>query len=230
MAVPATFKDIQDTVMKKMKLVNATDRTWIKDQINIAYADLAMESEYFETAAQITLTAGASAYTLPSAVARIDSVTIKPVGQSSYGVELQEVGLSQLQDLRYTGATTGAGSSSTHYCLVGAQQLELWPAPVAADTLRMYYVYLPMFLNADGDVPAFPEPYGSKALEYYTLAEVADFLDDGKENNYRQLALYWIRKLRQHKNRIANKGGVWQLPIANAWPRFPVNNDVDIRG
>lgn len=229
MSFPATFQDIQASVIKKLRLSTANDTAAVKDWINAAYADAAMETEYFQTAAQITLTANSSVYTLPAAIGRMKSLTIRPAGGTAYGRELEEVNLSRLQELRYTGAVVASGDSATRYALVGAQQLELWPVPQSADILRVYYVYLPTPLSANGDFPVFPEPYGSKVLEYGALAEAAEFLEDPGENNFRQMSLYWQRKLRQHKNRIASGGATWQLQIKNQRRRPTLSNDIDVR-
>lgn len=201
MAFPSTYLNLQDKILRRLRLDPTADRATVKDVLNVIYAQVCVETEALQAAATMTATAGASTYLLPLQVLRIKEMTAAAVA-GSYGPPLQQVSLDEILSLRQSAQVAAANSgASSRYALIGMNQLELWPTPTQADTLLLYYVYLPVALNADTDIPGLQEPYATQILFYGALSELADDMSDPAEINYRQLYDMWMAKFRGHLNR-----------------------------
>lgn len=213
MAFPGTYLSIRNAVIAKLRLDATNDVTKVNDWIQQAYADVAQETRCFQQSATSTLTSGTATYTLSSSVVHIEFLTVTPVG-STPGDPLQEVGLYEIRRLRRLNNV--ASGPSTHYSLSGLNQLDLWPTPSGADTLTTDYSHLPTALSADGDVPAIPEPFGSKLLEYGACTQAAEFKKDLLMlSDFQQSYQGWIRAFQRYLNRRQG-----------AYPRsFPVFGD-----
>lgn len=231
MAYPSTFLDLQNAVINKLRLDATNDLSKVKDWINQVYAQVCVETEALTTSGTITLAAGTATYSLASSLPlclRIKEMYVTPVGQAQWA-PLNEIPLNRLLRMRQSsGGTATANGSVTHYCLVGMDDLEVFPTPSAADTLTVYYVKLPTALSANGDVPVLQEPYASKVLEYGALAEGADFRSDPSEYEYRQLFETWMGKFRSHLTRRHGNLPA-HLEIVGAYGYVPHDPSTDIR-
>lgn len=176
----------------------------------------------------MTLTANGAIYTLPTAVSRIKYVACKRSGNSEYDAPLEQLTVDQLLDRRRSsGGVSADRSTPTHYALVGLNQFELWPAPAAADTLLMYYVYQPTALSADSDVPVLQEPWNSKLLFYGALVEASDDIDVPKADRYIQLYDRWLGDFNTHL--IKREGfRVRQMELIGAQPFRPHDPSTDL--
>jgi len=229
MAFPSTFSDLQNAIINKLRLDPTNDLQKAKDWINQVYAQVCVETEANITFATMTLTSGSASYTLPSGVIRIKEMYVTPVaGQQSQPI--QQTTLDYILRRRQSGGGTAVATGSvTHYALLGINDLEVYPTPAAADVLTIYYAALPTALSGSSDVPILSEPYASKLLEYGALAEGADFKDDPKEVEYRQMYDLWMRKYQAHLNR--KKGGQpGQMNIWNDANYPPHDPSTDVRG
>jgi hypothetical protein len=228
MAFPATYKSIQDSVINKLRLDDTADRPKVKDWINQIYADACVETEALQKGDTMAVTPNTGSYTLPAAIIRMLQMTMASASApTSYGAPLEQVTLEEILALRESAqvAVTNNGTPAK-YAVVGIQEIELWPTPTAADTLLMYYSYLPTALSADGDTLVLPEPFGSKLIEYGTLAEAADYIGDADQDRYRALYENWLAKLRTHLNRRRGRG-TGQFRIIGA-PLVSVGRDIDL--
>jgi hypothetical protein len=171
----STFVDIQNDVADKAKLLLADDGTNIKAWINAAYADVASATRCFQQTAGAAMTAGVGSYTLDPTILHIELVTVTQTGGDTW-FPLKECELDEILNLRALNAN--ATGPSTRYCLVGLNQLEVWPAPTNADTMTFWYSYLPAQLVNDSDVPLLPEPHCSNLLGYGALVQAAEFKRD----------------------------------------------------
>lgn len=149
----------------------------------------------------MTLTAGTASYTFPSAVHQIHGMSVTTTSGVLYP-PLEKVDIETIMQYRKAagGASTVTGTVE-YYALLGFQDFEVYPTPQAADTITIYYSGLPTALSANTDVPVFPEPYASKCLEYWALAEAADWKSDPTETEYRALAEEWKGRFRAFLNR-----------------------------
>lgn len=226
MAYPATFLSLQDSVINKLRMDTA-DRSKVRDWINQVYADACVETEVLQKGDTMAVTPNVGSYTLPSQVIRMIEIAMASAASpTSYGPPLEQVSLDQIIGLRQSSqvASTNNGTPSK-YAVVGIQEIELWPTPTSADSLLMYYSYLPTALSADADTPVLPEPFGSKLLEYGALAEAADFVGDPDQDRYRALYENWLAKLRVHLNRRRG-AGAGQLRVMGA-PLVTLGRDID---
>jgi hypothetical protein len=202
MAFPSTYQNLQDKVIRRLRLDPTADRATVQDILNVIYAQICVETEALQAAATMVVSAGASTYLLPVQVLRIKEMTSAAAGGTAYGPPLVQASLDEILNLRQSGQSTPTNAgAATRYALIGMNQLELWPTPSNADTLLLYYVYLPTPLSGPGDTPLLQEPYATQILFYGALAELADDMSDPAEGDYRQLYDMWMAKFRVHLNR-----------------------------
>lgn len=208
MSYPADFQTLQSEVIKKLRLDATNDLTNVKDALNEAYTEAAVETEALQTSATMQLTANTSTYTLPAAVSRIRYITGASVSSpTSYGPPLDATDLDEIIGLRQTAAYAATNSGlATKYALLGLSQFEVWPTPSANDWLLIYYVYLPTPLSANGDLPAFQEPYASGILKSGACYKCAPIVKDPDLMLYRDENEQWKSKLKAHMNRHVGAG------------------------
>lgn len=207
-AYPSTFLDIQNAVTVKARL-NTADLAKVRDWINQVYAHVCVEVEARVTSATFTLAGGTSTYDLSTFapnVSRLKEIAIQPVG-SFYGPPLKPVSLEQILEWRQTSAAVAnTNGTSTHYALLGLNDLELYPTPATADTILIYYVALPVALSANGDIPILGEPYASRVLEYGALVQAGEFKGDPMTMEWQQSYENWLQRFRGHLNRRRGTG------------------------
>lgn len=221
--------DLQNEVIRSVRLDATADLQKTKDWLNQVYADLVVEDEARLIDGTGTLTGGSSTYTLPAEVLRIREIRVTVSGTSNYGTPLAEARLDWILTARANGGDA-TGGDPAYYCLDGYTKLELYPTPASAQTILIDYVGLPTALSNDGDVPILQEPYGSMALKYGAMAEAANFLfgsADPSTQNYRTLYDTWRGKYRSHLRR---RGGAHtkQIPVAGMTSSPPHDNSADV--
>lgn len=137
------------------RYTDTSDTTTAKAHVNDAYRELVRIGKAKITTVSKTLVAGTGSYTLSgsfslSDVLEILYITYIPTGSTNLAAPLQPVGYEEI--LRYRiSSTTGYVRC---YALVGVDNIELYPAPDAADSISIVYVSAPTALSADGDVPS----------------------------------------------------------------------------
>jgi len=225
MAFPSTFADIQQAVIEKATLDPVLDLPKVKDWVNQAYFQAAVETEAISTTSTMALTAGSASYLLPAGVARIRQMALKPAGSTQFNAPLILTTLDEILQRRQSGLDAQtAGPYTTHYTVVGINGLELWPTPAAADVITIYYVSYPTVLAANGDVPVFEEPYASKIIEFGALAEAGDFKGDPATAQWAADYSDWMNRYRQHLQRkrgvIPGQFHQWGEPAPAAWGAY----------
>ena len=201
MAYPSTFLDIQNKVIKLVRLDSTADLSDVKDWINETYFDACVNTEANAQVGTMTTTANVSSYTLPTGVSRIKQMYVTPVG----AIQSAPMELTTLHDiLRKRRSSGGAilGGYITHYALVGMNDFEVYPTPASSqDTLTIYYIATPTALSADGDSPIIEEPFASRLLIYGAAAKAAEWRGDPSGSDYDQKYLMWQQKYRAHLTR-----------------------------
>lgn len=216
-------------MINKLRLNDTQHRPYVKDWINQVYADVCVETEALQQSATMNLTANVASYTLPTQILRFKFVAGAPsTSPTGYGPPLKSVSIDEILNLRQTGqVNTASGGTVTMYSLVGMNQLEVFPTPTAADVLLVYYVYLPVALAADADVPVLQEPFAGKLLEAGATFEGAVFLKDPDIGFYRDEYQAKLRRFRAHLNR-RQSGEVQQIQVAGNTPRIVLDRSADV--
>lgn len=173
MAFPKTFADLQQAVVDKGRLDPTQDSQKIKDGLNAAYSQVALESKFFEGAVVgSALVGGAVNQTLPVSLIELEDVTCLAQGIQP---RLRQVEWETLLDLR--GAlVVGAGPPQVYSLRMNS--IEFYPAANGGEVLTYFGSKQPdTYLSADGDVPLIPEPF-SILLEYGALIHMGEFKAD----------------------------------------------------
>lgn len=227
MAFPTTFATIQSTVFAKLRWQNnAANLAMLKDFINQRYAEVVTRTEALQTKGTMTLTVGEPSYTLDSDVIRIKMIRGRAASSSDWGGALEEVGLDELLDRRRTVPYQSSDGTVSAYALAGLNRLELHATPTTADTLEVWYSYLPTALSADGDVPVLQEPY-VKLLELGASYDVALIQKDPDALLYREDFERGLAEFRRHLSRRGG-GPVQQLRVSYDGLRVPVHPSADL--
>jgi len=197
---PATFQTIYGRVIDKVRLdpTSSADITRVKDWINQAYMQVAVETRYFQTSGTATLTAGQASYSLDPNLLTVTLITVTQSGGTAW-YPLKEAQLDEI--LSFQAVSTGTGPAR-RYCVDPANTLILWPTPAAADTITFYYSYLPTPLSANGDTPQMPEPFASNVLEFGAAIKAAEFKRDLMMlGDFQQQYATWLAGFQRFANR-----------------------------
>jgi hypothetical protein len=189
-------------VINKARLDPVNDLQKTKDWINRAYYDVVVETESIVNFATMALTANSFSYTLPAGVARIQTMFVVPAGQTATVAQQPPMRRTTLEDIerrRQLGQlVANSGTYSTHFCLRGATDFEVWPTPNAADVITIYYSAFPTALANNTDVPVLDEPYASNLLEYGALLHAGDFQGDPATDEWQANFDTWMGKYMAH--------------------------------
>ncbi len=224
MAYPTTFLDIQDAVLAKVRMADSTaTRNLVKDWINQSYAQVCMETQALQEAGDALLTANSPTYTLPSHIIELKDVLIREAGATAFSSPLRKATLDEVLNWRQGNPSGGTVQA---YALIGLNQLELYPPPSTAGTIRFYYSYLPTALSADADVPVLQEPWASTILTYGALAHAAEMQADPLGPTWTASYQDWKMRFRVHVNR---RGGMLDyFPVQPGSP-IPHSTSADVR-
>ncbi len=176
----------------------------------------------------MTLTAGTATYTLDPSLVRIKEMFATP--QNSVQLApMTPVSLEQiLQWSTGSGLTQALVGGTTHYALLGLNDLYVFPTPASADVLTVFYVKNPTPLAAASDLPVLPEPYATNALLSGALYQACLFLKDPDAMTYKQDFEKSKMDLRTHLRRKTGAGTV-AFRILNNTNWVPHDPSVDIR-
>lgn len=197
MAYPSTFGDITDQVIANVRLDAEADLQRTKDWINQVYAEVCVDTESSQDFDTMTMTAGTKTYTLDNAIVRIKQMYVTPSGQQG-SRPLVPTSIEQI--LEWSAETVPSGES-THYALLGNDQIQFYPTPTGADTITLYYVKVPTELVAVDDVPSLQEPYATDCLVWGASFRAATFLKDPDAVLFKQLYDAALGKFRGHLRR-----------------------------
>ena len=158
---------------------------------NDAVIDLLRRTHCYIAPATLTMTAGTSDYRLDSSVLAIEDMYLT---SASTNYRVKRVTTTELLDMRMYSTST---SLVQKYALNGVDMVMVYPAPLQADTLTIYYVPKPTALANPTDDPStaslggIPTEY-HYGLELYMMWKAGDAFDDEGSSNgesYRRLYL-----------------------------------------
>ena len=144
---------------------------------NDAVVDMLRRTHCYIVCGTITLTANVADYRLPSSIIAIDDVYMTSSG-ANFRVRRQTT--TDLINMRLYQTTT---SPVQMYALNGVDMLMVFPTPIQADTLTVYYVPKPTALASPTDDPStstlggIPTEY-HYGLELYMMWKAGDAFDD----------------------------------------------------
>ena len=199
MSYPATYSDIKTAVINKARLDSTADAAKVGQWVNEAYTQVCAETRCLQQAATATVTANTASYTLDASILHIELIVCTQPGGTAW-FPLAEAQLDEI--LNFRAVSPNSSGPPRRYCLVGMNQIELWPTPTEADTLTFYYSYTPAALSANTDIPLIPEPYASKLLEFGALVQAAEFKRDLMMlGDFQQQYATWLAAFQRYVNR-----------------------------
>jgi hypothetical protein len=214
----ATLAQYRSRVAAKLGLdttAGGADEVLTDGWVNEGITDFLLQTSCKVTSATMNLAAGTADYTLDTGILLVKDLYLSS-GGSTYG--LTEVTVPQMIELRRSTSTTN--SPSLYYAVAGGNLFMVYPTPSAADVITLYYVPRPVTLSTAGASPDEIPVEFHKAVEFYALAEGADYDDDqtsAQGQRYRELYDMWVFKARKSLNR---KGNV-RLPKIMVGPAYP---------
>ena len=206
-----TLAQYRTAVSGKIGLDNsvAGDQTAIDLWVNEGVTDVILRSKCQMAAATITLTAGTPDYTMDTAILAIYAAYVN-TGGIPYWLEFTSV--DEILAMRRT--TTANVSPAQFYAVGGSNLFLIYPTPASSsDSVTIYYTARPSTLSLSSDSPSTIPSEFHKAVEYYALAQAADYSDDNTSQGgavYMQQYELWLRRV---KKWVAFKGS-HRLPKA----------------
>lgn len=159
----------------------------------------------------MALTAGTGDYTLSTSIMQIKAVYLT-ASLTTY--QLTQMTVQELLRLRMGTTATGLVS---RFAVSGSDLLLVWATPEAADSLTVYYVPRPVTLSAGSDTPSEIPAEFHKAIEFYALAEAADYDDDQSSSQGQRYRDRYLEEVRRYRRNVTLKAG--RMPAARVNPR-----------
>ena len=191
-------------ICDKLGLNTTDDSAKIDRWLNQGYDDFVRRTRCVVNKATMSLTSGVSDYTLDTAILSIVTVTITN-GTSTWNLE--PASLEEILNLRTSALATS--QPVRFYAQMGYNSIAVWPTPGTGSSMTVYYVPRPTSLSATADAPTLIPYEFHKALEFYALAEGADYDNVEKPpggsnyyfGRYLELVRECIRGKHAHGNR-----------------------------
>lgn len=197
----ATLAQFRFRVNRKLGLDSTAagdDETLIDSWVNEAYEQILIRTRCKISSADISLTTDEPDYELSTSIMRIVRANIS--GETRL---LEYLNADELARMRLGASTSG---TPTRYTVEGGNLLRLYPTPDSALTLQIDYVPRPSALTSSSDVPSSVPTEFHKLIEWYALAEGADYDDDGSSGMGELYRAKYEQGIAEMKKLIAQKG------------------------
>lgn len=221
------IQDMRSRVAAAIGLDNtdgSTEQGLIDAWTNEACREFLERTKVFVEHATITLIPNISDYELPGSVLVLNTLEVTSALDGQV-VPLEPIPIEELLwRRRYPGAVP-----VRYYAMQGTNLLSLYPTPVSADKLDIYYVPYPAVLQTDDDtsdagIPIVFDPI----LEYWVKWRAGEYNDDGSSQNgqiYLQLFEAEIKKARGRIRRMQGRRRPAAIPGRRSrrryYPAFP---------
>lgn len=172
-----TLNNLRSRVTARLGLdatSSGSEATLVDGYLNDAYEDFLVRSGCWITRSTMTTTSGSADYDLDQDIAQLVELSIL----DSDGDTSLPARVSARDILELRRSSSDQDSPSRRFAVQGHNLLMLWPTPTGSDTITIYYVPRPTTLSASSDTPSLIPPQYHRALEFYALAEMADYDDD----------------------------------------------------
>jgi hypothetical protein len=200
-----TLTQFWTRVSAKLGLDNSSngDRDLITSWVNEGYEDFIRRTHCKVAWDSVALTADTTRYSLPTNVLAILDL-YSTSGSQNY--TLERTTLPEIQKMLQVSPSVAG--PVRFYATDGFTYLHVYPAPASGDTLTVTYVPKPTALSASSDVPSDVPTQFHRALEYFALAEGAEYDNHGPS----QFGAYWralyekaVLEARGDANRIGGR-------------------------
>ncbi len=213
-----TLAQYRTAVSSKVGLDNSTvgDQGLIDGWVNEGVLDLLMRTGCRVRTANMTLTPTIPNYSLDAQILKIIDIEVTSSGIASW---MEQATIEDINALRRSSAAFT--SPAQYFAVLGSDMIAVYPTPLTADELTIYYVPRPVTLSASSDSPDEIPAEFQKAIEYYALSEAADMSDDqGTQMGMLYLNKYeqWIKRIK----RWVNMKGHHRMPNATVRGASPV--------
>lgn len=226
-----TLADLRLRVSSKIGLNNTAgsdEQLLIDSWVNEGILDMVIRGKMLAANTTFVLTPGTGDYSLASISTSIIGIT-EITGQSSGVIRvLERVDVEELLRMRIASV---AATITRFYALQGNDTLMVFPTPqVSGDSLIIYYVSRPTLLATGTDTLPIPDEY-HKAVEYYALAQAADYDNDAASQGGMKYLQFYEQELRKFKKAMWLKGGRKLARVIGGEqmrPVIPPRNDIDL--
>src|SRR5215475_8308644 len=227
MGFPATFQDMQNSVVDKARLDADFDTGRVKDWLNAAYQTAVIETGFLQTVEDsVALQETATSIPVPSAIHKIEYIAPTGVDGTRWGPMLAVTMQSLIRSRAWQGGQVSTGAPSRYALRLGPNPtIEFWPNALGGEVLHFYGWGIPAPMSAPTEEPLIPEPY-RRVIEYGALVHAAEFQKDilliqQFQGDYQD----WLNRFRKWKNSFAtSQPGQFEVMFERPWPR---RNDVD---
>jgi len=210
----ATLTTLRNVVARKMGMDNtasSNDQTLLDEWANQGVIDVLLRTHCFVHCYDLTLTANAWKYDLPTT-----PLAIKEITRPSASGRCIQVTPGEIFERRRTNAASSNYSDVTDllYAVYGENLLLLYPTPTAADTLEVFEVPRPANDLATGSDSPAATAYGGvppelhKGIEMYMLWQAGEYQEDPRSQagqSYHSQYEDWIRRVARPA--VNHKGG-----------------------
>lgn len=207
----ATLSELRTRVSAKLGLDNTAsgDQPLIDGWLNEGVREVLLDTHCYVAKATMNLSANVGDYDLPTTILAIHDIYVTSGGEDGM---FERVSADEILRRRRADAAVAATGTTRYYAVNGANMLMVYPTPAAADTITIYYVPRPTELSSSAHDPS-STTYGGvpveyhKAIEFYALAEGADYDDDSSSAQGERYRALYERQILKTKRRIRNRGG-----------------------
>lgn len=220
----ADLSDFRLRISAKLGLNNdpAFDQPLLDSWVNEAVSEVLTRSRVNVSVATVTFTPGSYDYILPTQILALDEVYVTDVTSSLF-YRMNRVSPQEI--LNYRIGTQFQGAPPVRfYALSGTSLLMVYPTPLQADTLTLYYVPRPATLAASGDTPSDIPVEWHKCIEYYGLWQGGQYVNDSPSQNGAAFEAMYEAELAKLKRAALHRGGRRLSPavVGRSAQRFPI--------
>ena len=199
------------------------DQTLIDSWLNEAYEDIVLKTHCKQRRATMALTSGTYDYTLPTQAMAILEVqnTASSIDYGMVRVDLEEM-------MRMRRAT---GTPPAYFYYSEGDLITVYPTPGSGETMTVYYVPRPTALSASSDAPTdIPGEY-HKLLEWYALAEGAEYDNHQPSSFGLTWRTFYENGLREMRRLLKMRGGTRIAPAQVRAKRVVIHDrSQDVQG
>lgn len=183
----------------------------VLDWINDGAGEIARRIQQPQATATTPIVVGQTAYSVATFAA--DVLRLRKVLLD--GSVLEPISMEDADTLLPDRERAGQSGSTPRYFWLWADAINVWPAPSAAGTLKLFYVKRPALVAGDGDVPGVPLHMHPDLVDYV----VAQALESAGEGAAAE------RKMARFEQLSRESAGEAEWPVRNVYPHISVSAD-----